>query len=156
VAARQIVSVGYDPAETNSQPIAPQAAPSAEHSFRARCEARAYLVAAGEYDLQDTVDRLQADAEANGLVAAIGQDEVQRIMGQAFAAVQPEPAVDRVPDEMPPAKDPRPRAVATSTLQAAEWLVRWSDPKKFEAWLLRHSPAERAAIVAHFNKRRRA
>lgn len=52
--------------------------------FRARCEARALLCAAGELDLLDAVDALQAAAVANGLVVAVGQDAVQAIMAKAF------------------------------------------------------------------------
>jgi hypothetical protein len=52
--------------------------------------------------------------------------------------------------------DSRRHGVASSTLQAAEYLVRQNDPKEFEAWLLRHPPAERAEIIAHINKRRRS
>jgi hypothetical protein len=55
--------------------------------FIARAEARAMLYAAGEFDLHTAVDVLQADAERDGLVAAIGQDEVQRIIAEAFSAV---------------------------------------------------------------------
>jgi hypothetical protein len=42
------------------------------------------------------VDELQQSAEANGLVAAIGQDAVQAIMSKAFAAVR-----DDLPDAEP-------------------------------------------------------
>jgi hypothetical protein len=62
----------------------PACAPSALEVFRARCAARSYLVAAGEIDLHDAVDRLQHDAISTGLVAAVGQDEVQGIMAAAF------------------------------------------------------------------------
>jgi hypothetical protein len=55
--------------------------------FIARAEARALLYAAGEFDLHEAVDKLQADAERDGLIAAIGQDEVQRIIAEAFAVV---------------------------------------------------------------------
>jgi hypothetical protein len=55
--------------------------------FIARAEARALLYAANEFDLHEAVDKLQADAERDGLVAAIGQDEVQRIIAEAFSAV---------------------------------------------------------------------
>src|SRR5262249_17572524 len=55
--------------------------------FIARAEARALLYAASEFDPHEAVDKLQADAERDGLVAAIGQDEVQRIIAEAFAAV---------------------------------------------------------------------
>jgi len=53
-------------------------------AFRARCEARAYLFSIGELDLHEAVDVLQADAERTGLLELIGQDEVQRIMSDAF------------------------------------------------------------------------
>jgi hypothetical protein len=55
--------------------------------FRERCEARAILVNACVYDLQDAVDGLQADAERTGLVDELGQDAVQRMMAEAFAIV---------------------------------------------------------------------
>ena len=45
-------------------------------------------MAAGEFDLHEAVDKLQHDAERDGLIAAIGQDAVQRIMATAFAAVR--------------------------------------------------------------------
>jgi hypothetical protein len=52
--------------------------------FIARCEARALLFATGEIDLIAAVDGLQAAAVASGLVAEIGQDQVQEIMAAAF------------------------------------------------------------------------
>ena len=55
--------------------------------FRERCEARAILVEACLFDLQDAVDGLQADAERTRLVDEIGQDQVQRLMGDGFAIV---------------------------------------------------------------------
>ena len=56
--------------------------------FIARAEARALLWQAGEFELQDAVDVLQASAEATGLIAEIGQDAVQAIIAKAFGAVQ--------------------------------------------------------------------
>ena len=53
--------------------------------FRARCEARAMLYAAGEYTLMEAVDELQASAERNGLLELIGPDAVQAILAGAFA-----------------------------------------------------------------------
>jgi CobQ-like glutamine amidotransferase family enzyme len=61
---------------------------SAIDVFRERCEARALLFAVGEIDLHAAVDQLQADAMFSGLVSEIGQDAVQRIMSDAFAAVR--------------------------------------------------------------------
>jgi hypothetical protein len=52
--------------------------------FRARCEARAYLWFVGDLDLHDAVDVLQHGAERDGLVADIGQDGVQGIIGETF------------------------------------------------------------------------
>jgi hypothetical protein len=60
-------------------------------AFRARCEARAILWAACEFDLPTAVDKLQADAVRDGLVDEIGQDEVQRIMAAAFHRVRGQP-----------------------------------------------------------------
>ena len=59
-------------------------------AFQARAEAVASLYALGEETLPDAVDRLQADAVASGLVAEVGQDDVQAIMTDAFMAVRPE------------------------------------------------------------------
>jgi hypothetical protein len=56
--------------------------------FRARCEARAILYAALEFDLHEAVDVLQADALASGLVDEIGQDAVQAIISEAFGRVR--------------------------------------------------------------------
>jgi hypothetical protein len=56
--------------------------------FTARCEARALLWQAGEFDLHEAVDVLQAAAMRDGLVAAIGQDAVQALMAAAFTAVR--------------------------------------------------------------------
>jgi hypothetical protein len=52
--------------------------------FRARCEARALLWKVDALDLSEAVDKLQADAVRDGLVDEIGQDEVQRLMADAF------------------------------------------------------------------------
>ena len=57
-------------------------------AFRARAEARAYLFGAGEFDLPEAVDVLQADAVASGLVEAIGADAVQHILAEAFGEVR--------------------------------------------------------------------
>ncbi len=56
--------------------------------FTLRCWARAELYTACEFDLAEAVDVLQRDAERDGLVAALGQDYVQRIMADAFAKVR--------------------------------------------------------------------
>ena len=58
-------------------------------AFRLRAWARAYLVWAGELSFHDAVDKLQADTDAQGLVAAIGQDAVQAILAEGFAEAAP-------------------------------------------------------------------
>lgn len=50
-----------------------------------RAETRAYLFGVGEFELIEAVDELQDYAERSGLVARIGQDEVQSIIATAFA-----------------------------------------------------------------------
>ena len=52
------------------------------------CRAEALLWQSDERSLHDAVDWLQSYAVAKGLVADLGQDEVQRIMGRAFAALR--------------------------------------------------------------------
>ena len=56
-------------------------------AFIARAEARAILWEAGEFDLHEAVDVLQAVAERDGLVERIGQGAVQAILAHAFDAV---------------------------------------------------------------------
>jgi hypothetical protein len=56
--------------------------------FIARCEARALLWLAGEFDLHEAVDVLQADAVKSGLINTISQDAVQLVMAGAFATVR--------------------------------------------------------------------
>lgn len=43
--------------------------------------------------------------------------------------------------------------VAASTLQAAEYLVKAGDPKRFDAWLQEHSPGQRMTIIAHIKNK---
>ena len=66
----------------------PAAKLSALAVFIARAEARALLWQAGEMDLAEAVDELQAAAERDGLTADLVQDAVQAILSQAFGAVR--------------------------------------------------------------------
>jgi hypothetical protein len=66
----------------------PAARPSALEVFIARAEARALLWQAGELDLHDAADALQAAAVRDGLVTLLGQDAVQHILRDAFHAVR--------------------------------------------------------------------
>ena len=82
-------------------------------AFTACCEARAALYAVGELSLHDAFDTLQEWAERDELVAAIGQDEVQRIMSEAFAKVR---------DDLPgAAEDIEPPIIDDVTWFAAGW-----------------------------------
>jgi len=94
--------------------------------FAARCEARALLHISGELSLHDAIDELQTYAEASGLLDRIGQDEVQRIMGIAFTAVDLLPDPDQ--DELEAACEHE------IMLRAADMLRQWelADPR--DSW----------------------
>jgi hypothetical protein len=85
--------------------------------FNLRCESRAKLWRAGEIDLHTAVDELQQAAEASGLVAAIGQDELQTLMAAAFGAV-------REPTEPAPAAAIVRNRAAESTVEALMFSLR--------------------------------
>ena len=72
-------------AAARSRPIAQ---PSSLDVFTARAEARATLWRAGEFDLHDAVDGLQAAAVRDGIVAELGQDAVQAILSAAFGGAR--------------------------------------------------------------------
>jgi hypothetical protein len=76
---------------TKQLPLGPTRAGRADPQavFKLRCRSRSRLFAAGEIDLHTAEDELQFAAVANGLVAKLGQDEVHRLMAEAFAAVRP-------------------------------------------------------------------
>jgi hypothetical protein len=59
--------------------------PSPLDVLELRAWARAFLYSIGELELHEAVDVLQAFAVASGLVDAIGQDIVQKILSDAFA-----------------------------------------------------------------------
>ena len=73
------------------------AAPGSLKVFVGRAEARALLYAVSELTLHEAVDELQLAAERDGLVAKLGQDEIQRIMAAAFAHVRDRETWDLVP-----------------------------------------------------------
>jgi hypothetical protein len=127
-------------------PKAAQAVLNPVEIFRAR----AMLWAAGEFDLREAVDKLQADAEASGLVAQIGQDAVQAIMATAFAAVR------KTPREFPdPVEDEQrtDRGVARSTIAAVEFLIRENGPARLRAFIAKHDARDRAAITEYLRNR---
>jgi hypothetical protein len=90
--------------------------------FTARAWARATLFAGGEMTLHTAVDQLQQDAVASGLVAELGQDEIQHIMSAAFAPVRHDVGVTaRDPDPVEVERKPdQPRA-------AASYVIWWPD-----------------------------
>ena len=57
---------------------------SALDAFRARCEAGAAKVAAGEMDRIEAIDGLEHAAASDGIVDEIGQDGVQAALAEAF------------------------------------------------------------------------
>jgi hypothetical protein len=128
--------------------------------FALRCWARATLWQAGEIDLHDAVDQLQAAAERDGLIAELGKDAVQAIMATALGAVRDDLGGDLVPDSTPASyldeedEAPKRNSAATSTLQAAEYLVRERDADRLHRWLAKHGAEERAAIKQHLGRNR--
>jgi hypothetical protein len=118
--------------------------------FRERCEARAILVEACLFDLQEVVDGLQADAERTGLVDELGQDQVQRMMAEAFAIVPKQTPISTL-TSIPISS---PKGAAASTLQAADYLVQQKDPARLKAWLAKHMRTERLAIIKHIRRER--
>jgi len=129
--------------------------------FAARCQARAQLWCAGEFELRDAVDALQAAAIKLGLIQKLGQDAVQRIMAEPFTA---NPSlfdaelsaafvaeIERVCDEV----NRRPPSIAPiSTLHAAEYLAQQNDPQRMRAWLEDRSADQRTAIRRHLEAKR--
>jgi hypothetical protein len=123
--------------------------------FTARADARALLWQAGELNLHDAVDELQAAAAASGLVAQLGQDAVQSVMAKAFTAVRdafPEPK-DMVPDDIEAATPVKRKGVAASTIMAVEYLVREGDAERLRCWLAKLSATERTSIREHLGRR---
>jgi len=118
--------------------------------FRERCQARAILVEACLFDLQDAVDGLQETAVSSGLIDDIGQDAVQKMMAEAFAIV---PRAAKHSASLPIEIKPRPGA-ATSTMEAVDYLIRQNDPARLKAWLGKHSRAERISIIEHIRGER--
>jgi hypothetical protein len=116
-------------------------------AFAARCWARARLYAEGELDLHDAVDVLQHWGERLGLIKQIGQDGVQAMMSEAFAAVR---------DDLPEAADSvaiaRDEHVPQSTLDAADFVKREGDAERLRRWLAGHRKYL-PGILQHWEKR---
>ena len=127
--------------------------------FIARAEARAYLWREGEFDLHEAVDRA---AGRRGADRPRRRDRSRRGAGhhgRAFAAVRADADADVVPDldragDLDQQKLPKRGAVAKSTIDAAEYLVRQGDADRLRRWLHVHSAEERIAIRKHLEATR--
>lgn len=88
-----------------------------QFDFAALCASRAQLLVDGSLLVCEAVDELQAVAEYSGLIATIGQDAVQDIMGEAIAAAS------LAPDLVEP--DLADEIEAEIMLRAAETVRQW-------------------------------
>jgi hypothetical protein len=122
--------------------------------FEARCWARARLYSEGELELHEAVDKLQESADRDGLVAAIGQDQVQWMMSDAFGAVR-----ERTNElatasawEFGEAYDDHRGIVDGPTLgallEALGNLIEQNDPARLQKWMALLTVAERRAVRA--------
>jgi uncharacterized protein YfaS (alpha-2-macroglobulin family) len=110
--------------------------------FEAHCWTRARLFAEGELDLHTAVDGLQAAAMRDGLVAAVGQDHVQRLMADAFGAVR----VKATAWDLGEAFGDHRSVLDGETISDLDYLIRQNDPQQFRKWMARLSVAERQAV----------
>jgi hypothetical protein len=117
-------------------------APDPIEVFRERCDARALLFVHGEMSLHDVVDELQAAAERTGLIDRIGQDQVQAIMGAAFAVVSVPPASEVLEPEGSETTFRTPKA----TVDAFWTVVRCNNAARLKAWLRQH-PADAPTLL---------
>lgn len=142
--------------------------------FNARCQARALLFEAGEFDLHEAVEVLQDAAERAGLVTLLGQDAVQAIMADAFQTTEPGHNSDA---PAPPSNEPYrlvsrdgvasaaaelqrayDRALAerfrqrlpASTVDALHYVIAQKDPQRLRQFITGRSTHERKQIRAHF------
>jgi hypothetical protein len=148
--------------------------------LKARAWARAHLWAAGEFSLHEAVDPLQQFAERSGLLAKIGQDAVQAIMAEAFAAVRRDlvsegakPSQAELADIPIVARHGVPSAGALqreyearlrrrdrehgppkSVRNLANCLAHYR-PERLRIWLLERSERERDALVAYLRGKQR-
>jgi hypothetical protein len=111
-------------------------------AFQLRCWARAWLFAEGELDLHDAVDELQLSAARDGLVAAIGHDAVQDLIGNAFGAVRRKPTAWDLGEAF---SDHR-GVLDAQTIADLASIIRRNDPQQFQNWIARLSVAERQAV----------
>jgi hypothetical protein len=121
----------------------PQAASvDVEAAFQLRAWARAWLFAEGELELHDAVDELQLSAVRDGLVAAVGQDRVQDLIGKAFGAVRRKPTAWDLGEAF---SDHRGVLDAQMIADLAS-IIRQNDPQQLRNYLAPLSVAEREAV----------
>ena len=113
------------------------------------------LWAAGEITLHDAVDELWTEAVRNGLVAQLGVDKAQELLGTAFAPVRDDLPCheDAVPDEI--VIDDEGAGVPSATLRASEYLLQLGDLERWKKWFDAHTTPERAAILQHLERRKK-
>lgn len=114
----------------------------------------------GILEKSDAVDCVQRHAELWGVVDELSQDEVQRLMSEAFTPAEELPSdypsqlvmqwglADhrdrwRWTGELPPAPTPELKRSATykpadSTIWAFEYVLSLEDPERLAAWLRNH------------------
>jgi hypothetical protein len=143
------------PAAAAAKPVSNRTEPSPRQAdpleaFRARCEARAALYAAGEFDLHEAVDVLQEFAERLGLVPAIrrteadhaAQDFVQSVIAAAFAPVR---AAEKCSDAkfdatLPDAAEPEPIPIVAIHGVASAAALQREYERSIRRRLLRYGP----------------
>src|SRR5262249_16346719 len=115
---------------------------------------------AGEFSLHEAVDKLQADAERDGLVAAISQDAVQAIISTAFSAAklvagsqydEAEPA-DSLPDDQYYA-DLHPFTALRCAWADLRQRRKPTDPRTERARALMDDDVSIERVIAELNKR---
>lgn len=139
--------------------------------FAESCGYQRWFVEEGWVPKWKAVDNLQLLAEEGGFVADLGQDEVQRLMSEAFAPVLELPSdyasqlvmqwklADprdrwRWTGELPPKPEPQPEwparkpyKTAQATLDAFRFVLRSGDQEQITAWLRNH-PDDAPAFIS--------
>jgi RecA-family ATPase len=92
--------------------------------FRERCEARAILVEACLLDLHTAVDELQTAAIASGLVDEIGQDVVQKMMGDVFVGKWSGHGAGVSDEKSEPPPMPEPVNLGADPIPPRDWQVQ--------------------------------
>lgn len=120
-------------------------------AFRERCWARAYLWQAGELNLHEAVDVLQATAVRDDLVDRIGQDAVQEILAAAFAPAPDELCVEaNIEAEQCETCGAVPCILPSFCRQCRiadfKVLLRQGDPERLRVWLARQSIYDAAEL----------